>query len=322
MVAEPIHATSAIQVVDAHTGVLTRADEWNQRRVEFVRQHLCGGAPDAEASAFIEICKRRGLAPEEKQVYLIKRRTKDENGKFIDVWTPQTGIDGYRLMADRSGKYAGSDDPIYRGESSFITGKDDWKKEIVHPETATVTVWKIVDGTRCPFSATARWSEYYPGEKQGKFWHTMPYQMLGKCAESLALRKAFPADLSGIYTNEEMDQANRDVIEGSSRVVEKPVAITGGASEEQLKKVGALARQRGLGKKADFLNTVGKALQDLTPDECEQLIATWSEPDPEPEPDDSIEAEYADVDDEPDALSGALPGMRVAGASGSDKYTA
>ena len=52
------------------------ADEWNERRVRFVIQNYCGDAPAPEADAFITICKRRGLAPEEKQIYLIPRAGK------------------------------------------------------------------------------------------------------------------------------------------------------------------------------------------------------------------------------------------------------
>ena len=71
-----------------------------------------------------------------------------------------------------------------------------------------MTVYKIVGGQRCGFTATARWDQYFPGEKQGFMWKKMPHLMLGKCAEALAIRKAFPAELSGLYTQEEMQQAS------------------------------------------------------------------------------------------------------------------
>jgi hypothetical protein len=112
----------------------------------------------------------------------------------------QTSIDGYRLIADRTGLYAGSDDPVYSKEA------DTWD----HPSKASVTVWKLVGGQRCPFTASARWSEYCPKDDKDSFmWKKMPYLMLGKCAEALALRKGFPAELSGIYTDDEMQQANQ-----------------------------------------------------------------------------------------------------------------
>lgn len=168
---------------------IVSADDWTDERVEFIRNAYCGGAPDAQAEMFIQIARRRGLAPEEKHIYLIKRG---------DNWTIQTSIDGYRLIADRTGDYAGSDDPVfeYDGEA--------------HPSKASVTVWKFVKGQRCAFTASARWTEYLPPERQRTMWLKMPHTMLGKCAEALALRKAFPAQLSGIYTDDEMEQAGSD----------------------------------------------------------------------------------------------------------------
>lgn len=162
------------------------AIEWTGERLELLKRTICKDATNDEFSLFIEVAKRSGLNPFARQIHAVKR-----SGKM----TIQTGIDGYRLIADRTGKYAGSDDPIFDNEKQ--------------PTKATVTVYKIVQGVRCAFTATARWDEYYPGESQGFMWKKMPCVMLGKCAESLALRKAFPAELSGLYTNEEMDQADR-----------------------------------------------------------------------------------------------------------------
>lgn len=166
--------------------------EWDRERIEFVRRTFCGGAPDATASTFIEICRRRGLSPEEKQVYLVPRRS----GGQVN-WVIQTGIDGYRALAARTGTYAGSDDPIFAPGGDLENGK-------AYPAKATVTVWRLVAGTRCPFTASALWDEYNAGQS---LWLKMPHTMLGKCAEALALRKAFPAELGAIYTREEMDQA-------------------------------------------------------------------------------------------------------------------
>jgi len=129
--------------------------------------------------------------------------------------TIQTSIDGFRAVAERSKQLAGIDDAIYD------SGKEH-KVEPVNPTTATVTVYRVVSGLRVPFTATARWKEYKPADKQDFMWRKMPYLMLAKCAEALALRKAFPLDLSGIRTDEEMMQAGPvDVIPQEVKKTEK-----------------------------------------------------------------------------------------------------
>lgn len=150
--------------------------------VQFIRDKF--RLNDQQLNVFLEAAKRYNLNPIANQIYPQVRQGK------LNI---TTGIDGYRLVADRTGKYAGNDDPVYDNEES--------------PKVATVTVYKIVSGNRCAFTASARWDQYFPGEKQGFMWKKMPHLMLGKCAEALALRKAFPAELSGIYTAEEMEQA-------------------------------------------------------------------------------------------------------------------
>ena len=168
---------------------------WNDERREFIRQNFCANAPDQYVEPFLKLCEKRGLSPEASHIYLVPRNTKDSDGNYIRKWVPQVSIDGYRLMAARTGQYAGSDEPVYLEGDPY-------------PTKATVTVYKVVQGVRCPFTASAYWSEYYPGEKQGTMWRKMPHVMLAKVAESAALRKAFPEDLSGMYTDAEMDQAN------------------------------------------------------------------------------------------------------------------
>lgn len=169
---------------------------WTHEQVDLIKRTIAVGATHDELQLFLYQAKRTGLDPLSRQIHFVKRK---------DKGTIQTAIDGYRLIADRTGKYAGSDDYLF----------DEGIPQYLHmvakrgnPLTATVTVYKMVDGNKVSFSATAAWGEYFPGEAQGFMWKKMPYLMIGKCAESLALRKAFPAELSGIYTNEEMSQAD------------------------------------------------------------------------------------------------------------------
>ena len=155
-------------------------------QLDLIKRTVAKETTDDELQLFLYTCRRTGLDPLTKQIHCVKRK-----GQMAI----QTGIDGYRVVADRTGKYAGNDDPIFDSEE--------------RPRKATVTVYKIVDGQRCAFSATARWDQYFPGDAQGFMWKKMPHLMLGKCAEALALRKAFPQSLSGIYTHEEMEQADQ-----------------------------------------------------------------------------------------------------------------
>ena len=169
--------------------------------LDLIKRTITVGASPDDLAKFIHMVGRTGLDPLAGQILCIMRMNRKTGKKTMTI---QTSIDGYRVIADRTGNYAGSDDPI------FDEGLDQYahiQTERGHPTTATVTVYKVVQGQRVPFTTTAVWDSYYPGDQQGKMWHKFMYLMLGKCAEALALRKAFPQDLSGIYTHEEMQQA-------------------------------------------------------------------------------------------------------------------
>ena len=171
---------------------------WTAEQVELVKRTICKGATDDEMQLFMHQCKRTGLDPFSRQIHAVKRWDGREKR---EVMTIQTGIDGYRLIADRTGKYAGNDDPVYDVDNA------------AHPNKATVTVWKLVENQRVPFTRSAKWAEFCQTTKDGelnRFWKRMPYLMLGKVAEALALRAAFPQELSGLYTHEEMGQADSE----------------------------------------------------------------------------------------------------------------
>lgn len=184
---------TALQTVN-NSGDLIQFDN---TKIALIKKMVAKDATNDELDVFLHQCRRTGLDPLAKQIYFRKQQTK--NGPVVTIIT---GIDGYRLIADRTGKYAGNDDPVFDDEHEI--------------HRATVTVYKLIGGVRCPFTATARWSQYYPGEKQGFMWDKMPHLMLGKCAEALALRKAFPAELSGLYVKEEMDQAGPEIVEAET----------------------------------------------------------------------------------------------------------
>jgi phage recombination protein Bet len=173
----------------------------NRQQIDLIKRTVAKGATDDELKMFLQVCKGAQLNPFLKQVFLVPRWDSRE-GK--EVRAIQVSIDGFRSIAESSGAYAGNEDPIFDGESTIKVGTP--AKDLTVPNKATVTVYKVVEGQRYPFTATARWQEYYPGVKMGFQWHIRPFLMLGKCAEALALRKAFPKLLSGMY--EEAELAN------------------------------------------------------------------------------------------------------------------
>ena len=153
-----------------------------------IKATIAKDATPAELELFLYDCARQGVHPLDKLVHFTKRA-----GKY----TPITSIDFMRIRASESGECAGIDDPHFEGTPR----KPDFE--------ATVSVYRLIQGQRYPFTATARWSEYKPD--QAFMWDKMPHTMLGKCAEALALRKGFPKQLSGLYVKEEMDQARPSV---------------------------------------------------------------------------------------------------------------
>ncbi len=155
----------------------------NADQLDLVKKTVANGATDAELKLFLYDCQRRGIHPLDKLLHFTKR-----GGRY----TPVTSIDFMRAQAAASGEMAGSDDAVFEVDDSGLIA-------------ATVVVYRLTQGQRFGYAASARWSEYCPDN--APMWKRMPHTMLGKCAEALALRKAFPQQLAGLYSREEMDQA-------------------------------------------------------------------------------------------------------------------
>lgn len=166
-------------------------------KTQLIKDTICVGITDNEFEMFMYQCSRLGLDPLAKQIYPVKRWNAALNRESMTI---QTGIDGYRLMADRTGRYCPGKDPelVFDKDGGLVSAKSYIKKQ-------------TQDGQWHEISASAYYCEYAAIGKNGKpnyMWATKGRIMLSKCAEALVLRKAFPSELSGVYTKEEMDQAD------------------------------------------------------------------------------------------------------------------
>jgi phage recombination protein Bet len=171
-----------VAVVDS-----TRVVQFDESQIDLLARTIAPDLNADELMLFATQCERTGLDPFSRQIYAWKQK-----GRV----TFMTSIDGLRLIASRSGHYRGQDGPFWCGHDGRWT--DVWLHE-EPPVAAKVGV--IRAGFEQPLYAVALWGEY---GRNLDTWKTYPTVMLAKCAESLALRKAFPNEMSGVYTEEEM----------------------------------------------------------------------------------------------------------------------
>lgn len=184
--------------------------EFTREQIDLIKTTIAKDATDAELELFLWTCKRLRLDPFGRQIYFIKRSSGDDSGG--KEGRAQVSIDGFRLVAERTGEYQGQTPPEW-ARVTFVDGAPliEWFPVWPFsdpPHSARVGIYRR--GFREPMYGVARFDAYKVTKSGGalnRMWSKMGPEMLAKCAEALGLRKAFPQELSGVYTTDEMGQA-------------------------------------------------------------------------------------------------------------------
>ena len=184
--------------VHQSTRAVVQPSDFGAEHMRIVREAFAPTASQAEFEVMWAGAKARRLDPVRKQIHFVKRKQKFD-GQWVERWTSIVSIDGFRAIAEQTGKYDGQDEPEYE--------YDEEQRLCL----ARVRVWRK-DVSR-PFVGVARWTEYVQTTQDGNptsTWQKMEHTMLSKCAEALGMRKAFPEPLAGLYTGDEMAQADNE----------------------------------------------------------------------------------------------------------------
>ena len=262
-----------------HTGsqLAIHADQafWTDQQLAALRQLGVDANSQGDLAVFFHQAQRSGLDPFKREIYMITRKGKP---------TIQTGIDGFYKIADRVSRKTGGtwgiSETLWCGQDGQWT--DVWLQP-GPPAAAKVTLER--NGAR--FTVVALTSEYMA---QGPMWQKMPARMIAKCAEALAIRKAFPEDLSGLYTADEMAQADSPAPAPRPASIQQvqepaPAQVSGRDWLEELNQVDTLQASRDLymecanaGEMTDELRaefiTVGSVLAETEKNQPVADVAT------------------------------------------------
>lgn len=221
--------------------------EWTEPQRAALEQLGIASASRGDQLVFLHQAQKTGLDPFAKQLYMIARWDAQSGGHKFTI---QAGIDGLRVIAERTGRYEGRTPIQWCGEDGVW--RNVWLNPKQPPVAARCAVYKR--GFREPLEGVAHWSEFVQTKKGGDpthMWATKGVHMLGKVAEALALRAAFPQDLSGIYTPEEVGEDDSPAAGGPGQTIAESVTQEYSqpmVGSSQLSEIAGRIRDLGMGK--------------------------------------------------------------------------
>lgn len=285
---------------------------WNDTQLAALRHMGVENASEGDLTVFHHVCTKTGLDPFARQIYMIGRNSQDQRTKqWVTKYTIQTGIDGFRLIGRRAAD---------RAHQTISMSAPEWAHEDGSWRSVWRTAWGMPIGARVtiqrggePFVAVALFDEYKQTKSGGNLthmWSQRPAGQIAKCAEALAWRMAFPQDLSGIYADEEMGQADRSEpreVTATGTAAERMAAVLAPPTSDpelaqpndstppgepsdsgsepvmvtsaQLKKIGATMRDLGITERDNALVYVGDVIgrpvvsrNELSRDEAGRVI--------------------------------------------------
>lgn len=253
--------------------------DWTQQQVAALKTlGVSNDVTQADLAIFLTQSKRTGLDPFSRQIYMIGRKQKTANG-YETKQTIQVGIDGLRAIAHRVAQQC--HEVFSMSDTLWADKTGVWHDVWLSPEPPSAAKVSVKRGGGV-FSAVAIFKEYAPiyNGKLSGMWSSKPALMIAKCAEALALRKAFPSDMSGIYTDDEMSRAEDvsapTVVETSAQQQAETISHRRPqiSTQEQREQIFAMLAEAGISDKLKAINYLKHAANiPPTKQEAEFLIA-------------------------------------------------
>ncbi len=238
--------------------------EFTEGQIDLIKNAIMPGANNAELSLFIEYARRTGLDPFARQLVPIKTWDKEQHRYR---WEFMTGIDGLRLVAQRTGEYDGTEGPFFREKGG--EWQDYWDGEGA-PHECKILVYR--KGASRGFPGRVKFQEFVRRNRQGQpygNWATHPEHMLAVRAESHALRKAFPRETAGLYVD--YDDEGREI----PRPVRQVVNPEAPASHAQIGELHRLSKLLEFSDEERHERAGVASFSDLTKGQAHQLIDEW-----------------------------------------------